>query len=97
MVSPDNEQALIAKRKELLKCTEAEAALNNPSIVEYFEEVRAQALDAMLNPSLDTDEKVLWRIRTIAQTVDKLFSYLNETADMRQYVEDEIKALEGRP
>lgn len=91
----NNDKALEAKRKELLECGEAEAALQNPQIVAYFEQARATAVDAMLNPAFEADEKLLWRVRSTAQTVDRLFKYLNEKRDMRAFIEDEIKALEG--
>ena len=92
MANQDNEAALIGLRTELLEIQEAEAALANKAITDYFEQARAQALDAMLNPSLDADENTLWRIRAVAQTVDGLFKYLNEKRDMRAFVEERIQA-----
>ena len=95
MTDSENEKALQGKRAELLECHEAEAALQNAQIVAYFEEVRAQAVSAMLNPEFDADEKALWRIRATAQTVDGLFEYLKQKRDLKAFIEDEIKTLEG--
>ena len=95
MANQDDEKALQAKRKELLECAEAEAALANPAIVAYFQQAKEQAIQAMLNPSFDADEKVLWRLRSTAQTVDGLFSFLESKRDLKAYIEDQIKALEG--
>ncbi len=95
MANQDNDQAIAAKRKELLEVAEAEAALANTAVMNYFEAVRAQAVDAMLNPAFDADEKTLWRTRATAQTVDGLLKYLEEKRDLRAFIEDEIKALEG--
>lgn len=96
MANQDNkETALTAKRKELLEVAEAEAALANTAVMSYFETVRAQAVDAMLNPTFDADETTLWRTRATAQTVDGLLKYLEEKRDLRAFIEDEIKALEG--
>lgn len=97
MVNQDSEteQQLQSKRKELLEVADAEAALSNAAIVSYFETVRAQAVSAMLNPAFDADEKTLWRTRATAQTVDGLLKYLKEKRDLRAFIEDEIKALEG--
>lgn len=94
MANQDKDAAIAAKRKELLEVAEAEAALENAAVMDYFKEARAQALDAMLNPAFDADEQTLWRIRAVAQTVDKLFQYLEEKRDLRAFIEDEIKALE---
>ncbi len=91
----DNKEAnLQAKRKELLEVAEAEAALQSTAVMSYFKEARAQAVDAMLNPAFEADEKLLWRVRATAQTVDGLLKYLEEKRDMRAFIEDEIKALE---
>lgn len=95
VATQDSEKALQAKRKELLKCSEAEAALANPAIMDYFNSVREQAVEAMLNPAFDADEQTLWRLRATAQTVDKLFNYLESERDLRAFIEEEIKALEG--
>ena len=95
MTDNNTEQALVEARKELLEVSAAEAALENTAIMSYFEQVKEQALQAMLNPQLDADEKTLWRIRATAQVVFKLFSYLEEKRDMRRYIEDQIKSLEG--
>ena len=95
MTDNNTEQALIEARKELLEVSASEAALENTAIMSYFEQVKEKALEAMLNPQLDADEKVLWRVRATAQVVVKLFSYLEEKRDMRRYIEDQIKSLEG--
>lgn len=94
MVSQDKEAAIAAKRKELLEVAEAEAALENAAVMDYFREARAQAVDAMLNPAFEADEKLLWRVRATAQTVDGLLKYLEKKRDLRAFIEDEIKALE---
>ncbi len=92
----DNKEAnLQAKRKELLEVAEAEAALQNTAVMSYFKEARAKAVNAMLNPAFEADEKLLWRVRATAQTVDGLLKYLEEKRDLRAFIEDEIKALEG--
>jgi len=95
VANQDSQKALVEKRKELLGCGEAEAALSNSAVVEYFQSVKEQAIQAMLNPSFDADEKTLWRLRATAQTVDGLFNYLESKRDLRAYIEEEIKALEG--
>lgn len=93
-MSDEKEAAIAAKRKELLEVAEAEAALENAAVMDYFKEARAQAVDAMLNPAFEADEKLLWRVRATAQTVDGLLKYLEEKRDLRAFIEDEIKALE---
>lgn len=90
------ELSLIGKREELLKCTEAEAALRNPAIVEYFADVRDTALSALLTLDTLEDKEAMWRLRTIAKVTSELFECLKETRDQRAYVEMEIKALEQR-
>lgn len=94
MANQDKEQALTERRKELLEVAEAEAALENAAVMDYFRAVRAQAVDAMLNPAFDADETTLWRTRATAQTVDGLLKYLEEKRDLRAFIEDEIKSLE---
>ncbi len=94
MASQDKDAAVAAKRKELLEVAEAEAALSNAAVMAYFKDARAQAVDAMLNPAFEADEKLLWRVRATAQTVDRLLKYLEEKRDLRAFIEDEIKALE---
>ena len=94
MANQDKEAAIAAKRKELLEVAEAEAALSNAAVMSYFREARAQAVDAMLNPAFEADEKLLWRVRATAQTVDGLLKYLEEKRDLRAFIEDEIKSLE---
>lgn len=94
MANQDKEKALTERRKELLEVGVAEAALENTAVMDYFRSVRAQAVDAMLNPTFEADEKLLWRVRATAQTVDGLLKYLEEKRDMRAFIEDEIKSLE---
>ena len=93
----DTEQALIEKRKELLKSTEAEAILANPLIMGYFRDVKDQMVEAMLNPKLDIDERTEWRLKVTAQVVSQFLKYLEQKRDLRAFIEDEIKVLTGVP
>ena len=78
--------------KELASIEAAEQALQNSAIVEYFDTVEQQAIDALLNCDMLDDERRL-KLTVIAQQVRKLKDFLHEKRDLRRMVESELELL----
>ncbi|WP_287994344.1 hypothetical protein [Acidiphilium sp.] len=83
-----------ALQAELDSIGEAEAALQNSAITEYFNEVERRAVDTLLDCDM-LDDAMRLKLTIVAQTTRKLRQYLHEKRDMRRFVEEEIKALTG--
>lgn len=96
MATQDSEQQLIELRKELLLISGAEAALENAAIVACLDGVEQSSIDALLNPDLSSDERTEWKLKATAQAMRKIKRELQEMADSRSHVEQNIKALEER-
>ena len=78
--------------KELAGIEAAEQALKNSAIVDYFDTVEQQAVDALLNCDMLDDERRL-KLTVVAQQCRKLKDFLHEKRDMRRIVESELELL----
>ena len=79
---------------ELESIAEAEQALQNSAIMDYFRAVEVQAIDALLDCDL-LDDAMRLKLTVVAKTTRKMRQYLEEKRDLRRLVERELEALTG--
>lgn len=87
--------------EELAMAAAAEAALQNPAIMRYFEAAEEQAIDALLAHDVIHDPEVTLRLITVASTVRAMKTALHKAIDLRSVAQktietwDQIKEARG--
>ncbi|GEM_PF-2118082 len=91
-MNEQDEKRQLELGRELASIEAAEQALQNSAIVEYFDAVEKQAVDALLDCDMLDDERRL-KLTVVAQQCRKLKDFLHDKRDLRRMVESELELL----